>query len=310
MSSSTPEPDVAGLIDLEKYPIFEPDSKLYHDVIEKCRRELKESGSVAFPGFIRSDVITNMAKEVSELPAFHRLDFPCVYGERDDWYTEANLARVEETHPARRRFAQDTFAVAADLIPSKSLVNRVYNSPAVTRFIADALNLPELYHFGDDFQKLNVMYTRNGGGRVWHYDYSDAVITLMLQNCEEGGEFEFAPFTRGEKPAAPEKATDSTEGIKASSAESEADAEWDKVVKLENFDTVSACFEGQYPGVRKTKATDGTLHLFNGKKRLQTQLRVYVIGIIYFSAQTCHCLTLLRRGIHVFVHILFLCLVL
>ena len=38
----------------------------------------------------------------------------------------------------------------------------------------------------------------DGCARAWHYDGSDAVVTLMLQKADEGGEFEFAPFIRGE----------------------------------------------------------------------------------------------------------------
>ena len=44
------------------------------------------------------------------------------------------------------------------------------------------------------------MYIKDGGSRAWHYDGSDYVVTLMLQPSEEGGEFEFAPFIRGDKP--------------------------------------------------------------------------------------------------------------
>lgn len=41
------------------------------------------------------------------------------------------------------------------------------------------------------------MYTHDGSSRAWHYDYSDFVVTLMIQPPQQGGKFEFAPFNRG-----------------------------------------------------------------------------------------------------------------
>lgn len=41
-------------------------------------------------------------------------------------------------------------------------------------------------------------YMKDGGSRAWHYDGSDFVVTLMLQPSLAGGEFEWAPFIRGE----------------------------------------------------------------------------------------------------------------
>eukprot|EP00122_Pirum_gemmata_P003132 Pgem_evm1s2833 len=41
------------------------------------------------------------------------------------------------------------------------------------------------------------MYMNDFSARAWHYDNTDFVITLLLQQAKEGGEFEFAPFIRG-----------------------------------------------------------------------------------------------------------------
>ena len=43
-----------------------------------------------------------------------------------------------------------------------------------------------VYQFADPWQCLNVMYQRDAGQRSWHFDGSDFVVTLKLQNADEG----------------------------------------------------------------------------------------------------------------------------
>ena len=63
------------------------------------------------------------------------------------------------------------------------------------------VGVPRLFQYADEFQKLNVHYQLDGDQRGWHYDGSDFVAMLMLQQGSGGGEFEFAPFIRGGQDA-------------------------------------------------------------------------------------------------------------
>ena len=103
------------------------------------------------------------------------------------------------------------------------------------------VRVPRLFQYADEFQKLNVHYQLDGDQRGWHYDGSDFVAMLMLQQGSGGGEFEFAPFIRGGQDA-------------------HAD---------ESFDRVRELFDGGYAGaVLTTRVEAGTVNLFNGRRTL------------------------------------------
>ena len=79
---------------------------------------------------------------------------------------------------------------------------------------------------------------------------SDFGCTLcrLLQQCEVGGEFEFAPFVRGE-----------------ASENGKRDENWPALKRL---------FNGEYPSVLK-KVTAGTLNLFCGNRSMHRVRTVY-----------------------------------
>ena len=58
---------IDSVIDTDKYPIHLLNSVECNQLIEKCRAQLVEVGSVSLPGFIRDSVIEQMVSEVHQL---------------------------------------------------------------------------------------------------------------------------------------------------------------------------------------------------------------------------------------------------
>jgi len=252
------------LVDLEKYPLHLPQSTEYDELIEFCKTQLRKYGSVDLPGFIRAEVLYQMAEQVDNLPSHNRLNIVSAYGAAlDDEPTEMNKTlplKNGQAHPARRKFAQDVFAVAGDMIPSSALIRKVYESPMVLRFLAKSQGKEIIYHMDDEFQNINVHYMYDGCTRAWHYDGTDTVITILLQKPIQGGEYEFAPFIRGEKKGD------------------------------ENFEAVAKLFEGSYEKSIVKNADAGTLNLFNGLRSLHRVRTVYgprkrIIAILSYHTE-------------------------
>ena len=109
------------------------------------------------------------------------------------------------------------------------------------------------------------MYQRDAGQRSWHYDGSDFVVTLKLQNAEEGGEFEYAPLIRG-----------------ACNEHGDHD---------ERYDQVAALFAGTYTGDRVVSCSQpGTINIFNGKRSLHRVRAVYgpktrILSVLSYDTQ-------------------------
>ena len=234
---SKEEFDVSSLVDCKRYPIDKPESEEYKKLVHQCQQQMKEDGSCTLSGFLREDKIAHMRDEVSNLPTYHRHEFSRAYHYEDESITDAS-------HPLNRSHAQSVFAVAADMVPQNAGIQYVYRSEMVINFFSDVLNTA-LYLFGDEFQNLNIMYIKDGGNRAWHYDGSDFVITLLLQSAETGGEFEYAPFIRGQ-PKTDEK-----------------------------FEDVRRVMDGDKTGMKLFKAHSGTLAFFNGLRSLHRVRTVY-----------------------------------
>ena len=62
---------IKDIIDLDRYPIHET-GESYDKLVEECVRQLAKVGSVDLEGFIREDVIEQMAAEVDDLPTYNR----------------------------------------------------------------------------------------------------------------------------------------------------------------------------------------------------------------------------------------------
>jgi len=253
--------EIGLIVDLERYPIHTTGTK-YNMLVEDCKRQLRKVGSVDLDGFIRQDIIERMAEEVDNLPSYNRLNIVSPYGAAIDDEPEIinTTTKKNRPHPSNHKFAQDTNAVAFDQIPINSLIRKVYDSHMVMDFIADATSKENMYHFKDEFQAINIMYMYDGCSRAWHYDGSDTVITLLLRKADAGGEFEFAPFIRGEEKGD------------------------------EKFDDVAELFNGSYEGNIVKNADAGTLNLFNGIRSLHRVRAVYgptkrIVAVLSYDSQ-------------------------
>ena len=165
-----PSEDAIGeIVDLSAYPIHELDGAACRRVIAEARALWESEGAADLPGFIRADVREQLAAEVGPdagLPTHHRLYTQPYLGKK---VRSVDITELDAAHPLRRQFSTDIHAIAGDHVPRASLLRRVYDSPRVAAFFAAVIGRPRLYQYADEFQKLNVMYQHDGGGRSWHY---------------------------------------------------------------------------------------------------------------------------------------------
>jgi hypothetical protein len=235
-----------SIVDLEKYPIDDLDGAACQAIIAEATARWEALGATHFPGFIREDVLAQLASEVSPEAG--------LLSHRRAYTAPTHLGDVaagdDDEHPQRRQFQTHVHAVAADQVPRETLLRQLYDSPQVAAFFARVIGKEQLYQYDDEFQKLNVMWVRDGGQRSWHYDGSDFVATLLIQQADEGGEFEFAPFIRGQQ---------------------DGNGVFDERLK-----DVRALFDGTYMGQHlKGRAASGTMQLFNGLRSLHRVRCVY-----------------------------------
>jgi len=220
--------DIADLVDLERYPVDDPAGR-GRPLVETCRRQLAESGACNLDFFLRPAAIAAMADEASALEhRAHRTP-----DSKGTAYLDAPDETLPEDHPRRRLQPTSVGAIAYDLIPAASPLRRLYESPALLAFLEAALGKGRLYRYADPLGALNIAVMRDGDALMWHFDQTDFVVSILLQDCERGGDFEYVPNIR-----APGE---------------------------ENYGKVKRLLDGDRSGIVRLDAKPGTLALFQGR---------------------------------------------
>jgi hypothetical protein len=239
-----------SLINLELYPLTEPDSPPYKKLVADTRNKLIEQGAVSLPTFLNADSIQAMADEANALA-------PLAYpgpSESTPYFFNYDITTNEDPkHPINRKSKRQLAQVAYDLIPLESLLYQLYHWDPLPAFLADVLGVPKLHQMVDFFQSLNISIMEKQGCQQWHFDKGHFVTTLLLQEPKAGGVFEYVPNIRDEED--------------------------------EHFEEVQKVLEGDRSNVKQIQIKAGTLNLFKGhyslhhvtpvegqKRRIQTAL--------------------------------------
>jgi len=198
--------------------------------IAQLRARLDQDGSCTLPNFVTEPTLTRMAQQALSIA---HLAYPGPT-EVSPYFFNYQLGSGDDlpaTHPLRHKGKRNLSQVAADLIPAEFLLSQLYRSASMLDFLAAVTGKP-VYRNQDPYQSLNISVMNQGGCQQWHFDSGTMVTTLLLQEPEVGGIFEYAPAIRSEED--------------------------------ENFDAVQAVLDGNSDRVRQNRLKAGTLSLFRG----------------------------------------------
>ncbi|WP_024877714.1 HalD/BesD family halogenase [Saccharomonospora piscinae] len=190
MSSS-----VAGLVeqvvDTGRYPITEPGSAAWSAAVERVRAELEHDGCSVLRDFVRPSRHDDLRREgVAVAPDAH-YDVEVVNAYNIDPGTP-----LPDDHPGRIALERRNAFVARDRIPPDALVHRLYTDPDFQRFLAACFGLPEIHELADPLAGLVLNVVRPGMDHPWHFDTNEFAVSLLTQQAESGGVFEYCPGIR------------------------------------------------------------------------------------------------------------------
>lgn len=184
--------DAAGparLVDLERYPLF--DAEALAPVVVAARNGMAKTGAAELAGFIRPDAMDELLADAESLA-------PLAW--RSAGVGSAYLAPppddLPDAHPRRWVGPRSLGAVAYDLFPSASPLRALYEWDPLMNLVATILGLGQIYRYADTCGALNLAVMTEGDELQWHYDQTDFVVSLALQDSVGGGEFEVVPNLR------------------------------------------------------------------------------------------------------------------
>ncbi|MDX1709543.1 MAG: hypothetical protein R3316_00220 [Rhodovibrionaceae bacterium] len=223
--------ELAGLVDLERYPLFDLASDKGAALLSRCRRQLEEEGACVLPGFLLPEAVALARAELEP-----RISEAYYCEKQHNPYLDEDDPNYPQDHPRNRPQVSDLGALADDQIADGTVLRRLYLSPEVQAFVAALLGVAALYPYEDPLGSLNLNVFQPGQQLGWHYDNADWALTLMLQQAEAGGVYEYVPWVRSD--------TD------------------------ENYDRVAKILDGTDDAVRRLSMAAGALVLFRGRKSI------------------------------------------
>jgi len=222
---------IGPLLDLERYPVDQPTSDGYHDLVKTSRRQLDANGASELVDFL-----TPAGLEVMVADAVEREPDAFRSGGAGTVYLGLPDKSWPEDHPRRYWGDYAVGAVAYDLFPPSSPIRRLYEWAPLRRFLADVLGHEAVHPYADPLGALNLATMGDGDQLQWHFDQTDFVVSLALRDADEGGDFEVVPRIR-----------------------SAAD---------ECYDRVAAVLAGDHTDVIRVPMQPGTLLIFEGRYSL------------------------------------------
>jgi len=188
--SPTDAIDAASLIDLERYPIDDPDSARYRAVVARGRRDLAANGALALEGFITAAGLERLQAEAASLVPQSQFSAKqeSPYGLTDD-------DDVPQDHPYRIKGTSQRHCAAHHKMPGTAL-DALYRWPPVRRLVAGLMAKPELFLHEDPSNALVLMIYQTGDQLAWHFDRAQYSNIIELQASEAGGAFEYVPGLR------------------------------------------------------------------------------------------------------------------
>jgi hypothetical protein len=221
----------AALVDLERYPLFEPESEPYRAAVARARRQMRERGAAEIEGFMSPAGVAVLVDDAEALaPRAHPS------GGQGTAYLEFPDFSLPADHP-RLHFADYRVrAVAYDLTPLSSPLRLLYEWDPMKDLIEAVLERGPIFRYADPFGALNLAVMGEGDQLQWHFDQTDFVVSLAIQSAEAGGDFEVVPRIR--------------------SAEDE------------HYDDVTAVLNGDDARVETLPMRAGTLLVFEGRYSL------------------------------------------
>lgn len=215
------------LVDLAAYPIDQPGSTAYRDLVAACRRDIAEEGMFELPGFLRAEATTDAAAAASPAMASNSFRHARVH----NIYFRDAVDGLADDHPAMAKVETLHHTLNGDQLRDNP-VTRLYEWPPFARFLADTMGKAALHCMADPIGRVNVQSTREGEALNWHFDQSEFTTTILLQAPEAGGELEFRKNLRS--PHDP------------------------------NYAGVAAVLGGDDAGVRRVALKPGALNVFRG----------------------------------------------
>ena len=151
-----------------------------------CRDILESSGCLILKNFLSPQAV-KLARKEALLNQY--LAYYCI--QEHNVYLTTQDTDYDENHPRNRSLKSSKGCITDDQVPTESLLRILYDSVDFRNFLCAVLGEDALYEYADSLSSINIHYASAGQKLAWHFDNSSFAITLLLQQADSGGDFQY-----------------------------------------------------------------------------------------------------------------------
>ncbi|MDP6163949.1 MAG: hypothetical protein QGF84_05535 [Candidatus Thioglobus sp.] len=183
---------VESLVNLSEYPINDPQSAQYNEVVKFVQSELYRDGCSVLSTFLTNKGLDLIAQEAEQRKdkAFYSDSKLC------NVYLAKGNSKEPKDHPQNIFMERSNGFITADLLSEGTLSYLLYHWKPLRSFLAQCLSKKELYIYEDPVSNMIVNVCKPGQTFNWHFDTNEFTITYLLKAAESGGYFEYVPNLR------------------------------------------------------------------------------------------------------------------
>jgi hypothetical protein len=189
---SVPEARVVEqVVNTARYPLAEPTSSAWQNIVSRAHRELRHLGCSVLPDFIRPSARAAFQLECARIAPLAYYDVEVVNA-----YNMATDSPLPDDHPGRLTMERGNAFVARDGIPQDAIIHQLYTSQLFQHFIATCFDLPRVHELADPLAGLCLNVVAPGMAHPWHFDTNEFTVSMLTQESRAGGAFEYCPNIR------------------------------------------------------------------------------------------------------------------
>ena len=232
------EHKLRNLVDIERYPLDAPQSTVYLAIVDGARNALREDGCAVIRGMLRRDALALLSEEISARK--HKTHFS-TDSINPYFHTHTDLDYPDRS-PVNTFIERSSGFIPGDAWEPGCAMDSLFRAPELAAFLADCLEVPALYCYADPLAGLTANILDPGQQFTWHFDTNDFAVTVLVDEADDGGRFEYVP------------------GIRSAADEC--------------FDDVLSVLEGDREHVVSLELRPGDLQIFRGRYSLHRVTRI------------------------------------
>ncbi|MEM9464916.1 MAG: arpA protein [Actinomycetota bacterium] len=229
---------LADIVDLDRYPLHEPDSAAYLAAVDDARDGLRSVGCAVIKDLVRPEAVALLNEEIVTRKGDTHFSVDIM----NPYFHTAFNDDYPDDHPVNTFLERSSGFIPGDSWESGCATDVMFRAPELARFLADCLEIPELHCYADQLAGLTANILDPGQLFTWHFDTNDFAVTVLVQEADEGGLFEYYPAIRNAED--------------------------------EGFDRIADVLAGEREGVHTLDLRPGDMQIFRGRHSLHQVSRV------------------------------------